>query len=106
MSDKLNEVLQALLDEVSSLKEQQAENEKLLTDALSKLEQLTGTKSLVVSTSEAALMLGVTENTIRAWHLEGKMPKNIGIGRNLRFERSAIEKMAKAKTTGRPRKAA
>ena len=45
MSDKLNELLQSLLDEVSSLKEQQAENEKLLTDALSKLEQLTGTKS-------------------------------------------------------------
>ena len=42
MSDKSNEILQALLDDVSSLKEQQAENEKLLTDALSKLEKLTG----------------------------------------------------------------
>ena len=101
MSDKLNEVLQALLNEVSSLREQQAENERLLTDALVQLEQLTGTKSNVVSTGEAALMLGVSENTIRIWHLERKMPKNIGIGRNLKFERKSIEKMTKAQKKGK-----
>jgi transposase len=106
VSDKLNELLQSLLDEVSSLKEQQAENEKLLTNALSKLEQLTGTKSNVVSTGEAALMLGVSIHTIREWSFAGKIPKNIGVGKHLKFEREAIEKMTKAQKTGRPRKAA
>jgi len=55
MNDELNAMLKALLHEVSSLKEQQADNEKLLTNALAQLEQLTGTKSNVVSTGEAAL---------------------------------------------------
>lgn len=106
MGDKLNEVLQALLDEVSSLKEQQAENEKLLTDALSKLEQLTGTKSLAVSTREAGLMLNVSSKTVCRWFYDGKMPKNIGQGSHLKFERKAIERMVEAQRTGRPRKAA
>lgn len=106
MSDELNTILKALLHEVSSLKEQQADNEKLLTNALSQLEQLTGTKSNVVSTGEAALMLDVSVFTIREWHLAGKMPKNIGVGKHLKFEREAIERMTKAQKTGRPRKAA
>lgn len=80
--------------------------DKKIDTLLEMLEQLTGTKSDVVSTAEAALMLGVSQRTVLRLYQEGKMPKNISKGKHLRFERSAIEKMAKAKTIGRPRKAA
>ena len=80
--------------------------DKKIDTLLEMLEQLTGTKSDVVSTAEAALMLGVSQRTVLRLYQEGKMPKNISQGKHLRFERSAIEKMAKAKTIGRPRKAA
>lgn len=80
--------------------------DKKIDTLLEMLEQLTGTKSDVVSTAEAALMLGVSQRTVLRLYQESKMPKNISKGKHLRFERSAIEKMAKAKTIGRPRKAA
>lgn len=92
VSDQLNDLLLRVLDELSDVKAQ--------------LEQLNGTPSKLVSTGEAAQMLDISENTLRSWHLEGKMPKNLGQGRHLKFERTAIERMAKAIRTGRPRKAA
>lgn len=89
-----------------SLEQRIDELESKLDSALTMLEKLTGTKSNVVSTGEAALMLDVSVHTIREWNTQGKMPKNIGQGNHLKFERKAIEKMAKAQKTGRPRKAA
>jgi len=89
-----------------SLEQEVAELKSKLDTALSMLEKLTGTKSHVVSTGEAALMLDVSAHTIREWNAQGKMPKNIGQGTHLKFERKAIEKMAKAQKSGRPRKAA
>lgn len=89
-----------------SLEQRIDELESKLDAALTMLEQLTGTKSFVVSTSEAAVMLGVSAKTIGRWFCDGKMPKNVGQGSHLKFERKAIERMAEAQKTGRPRKAA
>lgn len=89
-----------------SLEQRIDELESKLDVALSMLEKLTGTKSNLVSTGEAALMLDVSVHTIREWYQQNKMPKNLGVGKHLKFERSAIEKMAKAQKSGRPRKAA
>lgn len=61
-------------------------------------------KSKLIGIPEAALILGVSENTVRANLNE--MPKNVGIGKHVKFERVAIEKMAKARNVGRPCKAA
>lgn len=89
-----------------SLEQQIKELKSKLDTALTMLEQLTGTKSNLVSTGEAALMLDVSVHTIREWYQQNKMPKNLGVGKHLKFERQAIEKMAKAQKSGRPRKAA
>lgn len=95
--------LEQRIDELESIISNQ--NQKIDV-MLEMLEQLTGTKSNLVSTGEAALMLDVSVHTIREWYQQNKMPKNLGVGKHLKFERSAIEKMATAKKTGRPRKAA
>ena len=82
---------QQLFDEIAELREAIATSN--------------GTATLLVGTAEAAIMLSITPNTLRTWHNEGKMPVNLGKGKHIKYERAAIERMAKAKKTGRPRKA-
>ncbi len=90
MSEQLNKTLQELIAEVSSLR-------KIVEDLKPK-------QSQVVSTGEAAEMLGVSVHTIREWHNEGKMPKNIGQGKHIKYKRTDIEKMITPIKKGRPRK--
>jgi Helix-turn-helix domain len=80
--------------------------EELLINVLNQLEAMLPAKSKVVGTGEAAQILDVCENTIRRMQKNGEMPKNIGKGKHLKYERTTIEKMAQAYKTGRPRSAA
>lgn len=101
-----------LLDKLSSqIEAMQTQHKSEINDLNSKLDALLdciAPQSLLVGTAEAGLMLGVSKRTIQDWHTSGKMPKLAsGKGEHLRWERSAIEKMAQArKQGGRPRKAA
>ncbi len=92
MSKEIHQKLHELTAEISSLKDI--------------IKELLPPKSSVVTTSEAAKILGISTSTMLRLYKKGKTPKNVSKGKHLRFERIAIEKMAKAKTTGRPRKAA
>lgn len=85
----INQILQELIAEISSLKKV--------------VEELKPKKSEVVSTGEAAEMLGVSVHTIREWHNEDKMPKNVGQGKHIKYMRSDIERMIKPPKKGRPR---
>lgn len=76
-----------------------------LCELRAKQEAIENTKSLTVGSAEASKLLDICTNTLRAWHEEGKLPKNVGKGRHLKFERAAIERLAKAIKTGRSRKA-
>jgi hypothetical protein len=103
MGSSLDATVTLTLSELQSmLDDRDARFEQMLRDVVSELKPA---KSLTVGTGEASKLLDVTENTIRKWQAEGKMPKNIGKGCHAKYERKAIERMAKAYTTGRHRAA-
>lgn len=104
----LNELLDKLSAQIEAM---QQEHQCKIDDLNAKLDAVLdciAPQSLLVGTAEAGLMLGVSKRTIQDWHTSGKMPKLAsGKGEHLRWERSAIEKMAQArKQGGRPRKVA
>lgn len=80
---------------------------EMIYKELCRLRQLAeGAQSLTVGTSEAASILGVSETTVRRLDAEGKMPRKVNTGKHAKYNRTDVERLAKAKKTGRPRKAA
>jgi len=99
----LEDMLKQVLDEL----EQSRKENRTLLEAVNELKSIVSPiQSRLIGIPETALMLDVSENTVRLWLKENKMPKNLGIGKHAKFERVAIERMAKAYKTGKPRKAA
>ena len=81
---------------------------KLIYRELVAIRRANTPESKLVDSEQAGQILGIAARTVRDWHKNGKMPKLAsGKGEHLRWERSAIEKMAQArKQGGRPRKVA
>lgn len=99
----LEDLLKQVLDEL----EQSRQENRTLLEAVNELKDIVSPeKSKHIGIPETAIMLDVSENTVRLWLKEDKMPKNVGIGKHVKFERAAVERMAKARNVGRPRKAA
>lgn len=97
--------LEAMLSQVLDELEQSRQERRTLLEAIDELKKIVSPeKSKLIGIPETALMLDVSENTVRSWLENNKMPKNLGIGKHVKFERLAIEKMAKARNVGRPRK--
>lgn len=102
---ELNELLDRLSSQIEAM---QQKHQCKIDDLNAKLDAVLKClepPSVLVGTAEAAKMLDVSENTIRLWYQEGKMPPNKGKGKHLKFARADIDKMAEAKKR-RPRHAA
>jgi len=65
-------------------------------------------ESKLVDSEQAGQILGIAPRTVRDWHKNGKMPKLAsGKGEHLRWERVAVERLARAnRRGGRPRNVA
>ena len=105
---ELSELLDRLSSQIDAMQQQYQSEIDDLNAKLDTLLDCLAPQSKIVGTVEAGQILGISERTVRDWHSKGKMPKLAsGKGEHLRWERSAIEKMAQArKQGGRPRKVA
>lgn len=58
--------------------------------------QVSTSKRVILSTKEAAVILGIKPNTLEIWRIQGKSPAYLKIGKNVRYELSEIERFLDA----------
>lgn len=105
---ELNEMLNRLSSQIEAMQQQYQSEIDDLNAKLDAVLDCLAPQSKIVGTVEAGQILGISERTVRDWHSKGKMPKLAsGKGEHLRWERVAVERLAKAnKAGGRPRNVA